>query len=99
MTTKQYKILSVRMEKSEHDGVAQSAAGCNETVSDYTRGALKLRQATGSVDSGQDGWLQCNQCGHGHSVTRAEVDAGDYKERGACPHCEAGVTTIDWHAP
>ena len=42
------------------------------------------------------GWLQCNQCGHGHWVTRVEVEVGDYAERGGCPHCGIGITTIDW---
>ena len=42
------------------------------------------------------GWLQCNQCGHGHWIHRTEVEIGDYEERGGCPHCGIGITTIDW---
>lgn len=42
------------------------------------------------------GWLQCTQCGHGHEVHRAEVEAGDYTDRQACPACCIGPCRITW---
>ncbi len=44
-------------------------------------------------------WLQCTQCGHGHEVHRAEVKAGDYVDRQACPECGIGPCRIDWTYP
>jgi len=42
------------------------------------------------------GWLQCSQCGHGHSVERWEVECGDYTEGTACPECLIGLVKITW---
>ena len=45
------------------------------------------------------GWLQCTQCGHGHEVHLADVEAGDYADRQACPVCGTGPCRIDWTYP
>lgn len=42
------------------------------------------------------GWIHCTQCGWGCQVHRAEVAAGDYHDRQACPHCGIGPCRINW---
>lgn len=45
------------------------------------------------------GWLQCTQCGHGHEVTKEEVEVGDYIDQGSCDSCGIGPVKIDWTYP
>lgn len=42
------------------------------------------------------GWIHCTQCGWGCQVHRADVEAGDYHDRQACPECCMGPCRINW---
>ena len=50
----------------------------------------------GAFDLGRTGWLQCSECGHGHSVERWQVDSGDYTDKVSCPECLTGLIKITW---